>query len=93
MSTRDIAAAAAEDRARREDVEERRRRLALAEHNKRQNLLGEVIGAYAAHGQSPDFSIGKWTNEKLEQTLRRLRGEGEDVVSEPTIVAVSEAAL
>ena len=92
-STRDIAAAAAEDRARQEDPEERRQRLALAEHNKRQTLLGEVIGAYEAHGRTPDFSIGKWTNEKLRQTLRHLRGEGDDVVSEPPIVALSEAAL
>ena len=92
-SAREIAAAAAEDRARREDPEERRQRLALAEHNKRQNLLGEVIGAYAAHGQTPDFSIGTWSDEKLRQTLRRLRGGEDDVMSEPTIVALSEAAL
>jgi hypothetical protein len=38
-------------------------------------------------------NIGRLTDEELRQTLRRLRPERYDVVSEPTIVALSEEAL
>jgi hypothetical protein len=92
-TTREIAAAAAEERARREDPEERRMRLGIAEHNKRQELLGRVAGAYRLRQEAVPVNIGRLTDEELRQTLRRLRPERDDVVSEPTIVALSEEAL
>jgi hypothetical protein len=92
-SAREIAVAAAEERARREDPEERRQRLALAEHNKRQYLLGEVVAAHQAHGLPVEVGMNKWSDERLRETLQRLRGGGDVEVSEPTIVALSEAAL
>ena len=84
---------AAEERTRREDPEERQMRLSTAEHNKRQELLGRVAGAFRLRQEDVPGSIGTWTDEELRQTLRRLRPETDDVVSEPTIVALSEKAL
>ena len=78
----EIAAAAAEGRAREEDPEERRQRLAIAEHNKRQDLLGKVIGAHQALGEPVEVGMNIWSEQKLQQAydrlLRRRRGSGED---------------
>ena len=92
-TAREIAAAAAEERARQEDPEERRARLDIAEHNQRQELIGRVAGASRLRQEGVPFSIGRWTGEELRQTLRRLRPETDDVVSEPTITALSDKAL
>ena len=37
--------------------------------------------------------LGRWTDERLRQTLRSLRPDRDDVASEPTIVALSEDVL
>ena len=92
-SARESAAAAAEERARQEDPAERERRLAIAEHNKRQELEGKVIGALRARQENVPFDIGRWSHERLRQTLRRLRGGGDGDECEPTIAALSDAAL
>ena len=92
-SARDLAAAAAEERARQEDDHERQTRLAIAEHNKRQELEGKVIGAFRARQEQPPFDLGRWPDDRLRETLRRLRGGGDAVECEPTIAALSEAAL
>ena len=92
-SAREIAVAAAEERARREDPEERRQRLALAEHNKRQYLLGEVRGALEMHGLGVEVGMNKWPEEKLRETLDRLRRGGNGAAHRPTIAGNTEAAL
>ena len=68
-------------------------RQGIAEHNKRQELLGRVAGAYRLRQEAVPVNIGRLTDEELRQTLRRLRPERDDVVSEPTVVALSEEAL
>ena len=88
-----MAVAAAEERARQEDDHERQTRLAIAEHNKRQELEGKVIGAFRARQEQPPFDLGRWPDDRLRETLRRLRGGGDAVECEPTIAALSEAAL
>ena len=93
IGARERAAAAAEERARQEDPEERRRRMALAEHNKRTELVGRVAGALRLRGEDVPVGLGGWTDERLRQTLRSLRPDRDDVVSEPTIVALSEDVL
>ena len=92
-SARDLAAAAAEERARQEDPAERRQRLAIADHNKKQYLLGKVIGALQARREDVPVGISNWPDERLQEKLRSLGGGGDGVECEPTIVPLSEAAL
>ena len=69
--------AAAEERARQEDPQERRQRLAIAEHNKRQELEGKVIGALRARQEDVPFNLGRWSDEELRERWRRLGGGGD----------------
>ena len=84
---------AAEERAPREDPEERQMRLSTAEHNKRQELLGHVIGAHRALGMDVEVGINNWSEQKLRERLHRLRGGDIGAAREPVIVAQAEAAL
>ena len=74
---REIAVAAAEKRAQQEDPRERQQRLAIAEHNKRHELEGKVIGALRARQENVPVNLGRWSDEKLRDTLRRLRADGD----------------
>ena len=88
-----MAAAAAEERARQEGPAERRQRLAIADHNKRQYLLGRVIGALQARREDVPVGISNWPDERLREKLRSLGGGGDGVECEPTIAALSDTAL
>ncbi|CAK0852478.1 unnamed protein product [Prorocentrum cordatum] len=78
-----MAAAAADERARQEDPAERRQRLALAEHNRRQELLGTVQGAYRALNQPLEVGMNSWSEQRLREAhdrlMHRSRGGGQDV--------------
>ena len=78
-----MAAAAAEERARQEDPDERRQRLAIAEHNRQQDLLGTVQGAYRALGVDLPVGMNKWSEQRLQEAygrlLHRRRGGGRGV--------------
>ena len=78
-----MAAAAAEERARQEDPDERRQRLEIAEHNRQQELLGRVQGAYKACGVDLPVGMNKWSEQRLQEAYSRLlqgsRGGGRGV--------------
>ena len=78
-----MAAAAAEERARQEDPDERRQRLEIAEHNRQQELLGKVQGAYKACGVDLPVGMNKWSEQRLQEAYGRLlqgsRGGGRGV--------------